>query len=124
MGLREPHEVQQGQVQGPARGGRGSPRHKYRLGGEWLESSSEEKDVGVLVDEKLNMSRQRALAAQRANRVLGCVKSSVASRAREEILPLDSTLVRPHLESCVQLWSPQQEKDTDLLEQGRRRPQR
>jgi len=71
----------------------------------WIKDSPA-KNLEVLEDEKLNMNQHCALATQKANRILGCIKRSVASRLREGILPLCSALLTPHLESCIQLWSP------------------
>ena len=78
--------------------GQGSPRYLYKLGEDLLGSGPTERDLGVLVDEKLDMSQQCVLAAQKANCVLGCIKKGVASREREVIAPLYSSLVRPHVE--------------------------
>ena len=59
--------------------------------------SPAEKNLGVPMDGKLDMNQWCALTAEKANHILVWIKRSVTSRAREEILPLYSALVRPHL---------------------------
>ena len=53
--------------------------YKYRLGDEWPENSSLGRDLGVLVDSRLNMSQQFALAAKTTNCIFGCIKHNIAS---------------------------------------------
>ena len=78
-----------------------------------IERSSVEKDLG---DSRLAMSQKCALVVKKTNGILESTKKSMASRAREVILPLYSALLRPHLEYCGQFWAPQYKKGRQLLE--------
>lgn len=80
----------------------------------------------ILVVEKLDMIQHRAfwqceLTVKKAYCILGCIKRSMASRLRNAIVPLYSTLVRFHHGYCAQLWDSQNQKDMHLLEHVQRR---
>ena len=60
-----------------------NPMHQYRLGADLLESSSVERDLDVLVEDRLTMSQQCALAAKKDNGILGCIRRSVGQQVEE-----------------------------------------
>lgn len=72
------------------------------------------------MDRELNKIQQYALAATKANSMLGSINSSTVSRPREVIIPCYSAHTRLHLEYCVQFWGPQYKKD-DQVEQIQQR---
>lgn len=81
-----------------------------------MENSFAEKDLGVLVDNKVNISQQCAPAAMKVNDILIWIRQNIGSRCKDKILPLYSALVRSHLKCYVQFCAPQNEREVYSLE--------
>ncbi|KAJ7423251.1 hypothetical protein WISP_34567 [Willisornis vidua] len=59
-----------------------NPKDGQRLDNEKIESSPEEKDLGLLANKELSMTQQCVLAAQKVNHTMSCDKSNAISRSR------------------------------------------
>ena len=101
--------------------GKSNQSSKYNLGGKDLITTVEERDLGVIIHSGMNPSRQCTEASKKGNQILGMIKRTIESRDKEIIVKLYKTLVRPHLEYCVQAWNPFLKKDIELLEKVQRR---
>ena len=88
----------------------------YSLLGTEIESSQQEKDLGVIITSDLHPSKQCIEVEKKAQKLIGYIKRQFNTRKKETILTLYNALVRPHLEYAVQFWAPSQRKDIDRLE--------
>ena len=64
---------------------------------------------------------QVACAASKGNQILGMIRRNITYKEKSLIVPLYKAIVRPHLEYCIQAWSPYLRKDIDMLEKIQRR---
>ena len=104
--------------------GRGNECYDYFMGDTLVEATREEKDLGVYINNNLSPSSHVAKVVEKANRVLGMIKRTYVNRSMENILSLYKSLVRPHLEYCVQAWRPFLQQDIDNIERVQRRATR
>ena len=86
-----------------------------------LQQIEEEKDLSVYVTNDLKVAKQCQEAAKKAMNVLRTIKRHFSQINEPTFLILYKSYVRPHLEYCVQAWSPHFKKDIECLEQVQRR---
>ena len=91
------------------------------MNGKQLAKVEQEKDLGVVISSDLKPSKQCSEVVKTANKLIGFIGRSFEFRTEEIILNLYNALVRPHLEYCVQCWSPYYKKDIAKLEGVQRR---
>ena len=101
-----------------------NPQYEYSMNGAVLATTKEEKDLGVIMTDKLSPSVQCAKAAKTANAVLGQISRAFHFRDKQIFTGLYKQYVRPHLEYAVQAWSPWLEKDKEVLEAVQKRAAR
>ena len=66
------------------------------------------------------VSEQCGIAKAKGNQILGLVNRNIVYKEKELIIPLYRTIVRTHLEYCLQAWRPYRKKDIDMLERVQR----
>ena len=101
--------------------GHNNPNHTYVLDGQVLEAITNEKDLGVMVDNKLNFHVHAATATKKANQILGVIKRTYKTRDEHTIGTLYKAMVRCHLEYGNAVWGPCHMGDLKLVEGVQRR---
>ena len=86
--------------------GKNNPINSYYLDGRELPKITSEKDLGVLVSDKWTWQEHIDLIVKKANSCVAWVLRSIVSRSPQVMLKMYKLIIRPHLEYCVQLWSP------------------
>ena len=101
--------------------GHGNMDEEYKMGDAVLVRTTQEKDLGVTFSANMKVSEQCEIAASKGNQILGLIRRTIMYKEKQLIVPLYKAIVRPHLEYCIQAWTPYHKKDIDKLERIQRR---
>ena len=98
-----------------------NPQREYVMNGTKLEVVSEEKDLGIWIQDTLKPSKQCEAAAKAAHGIITQIGRAFHYRKTAYLVPLFKTFIRPKLEYAVAAWSPWLTQDIDVLEDVQRR---
>ena len=101
--------------------GKKNPKNYFVLYDRVLDTVTQEKDLGVIVDDQLKFHEHTAVAAKKANQILGLIKKFYSSRDPYTITTLYKTMVRPHHEYGNAMWGPVYIGDVHKVEKIQRR---
>jgi hypothetical protein len=101
--------------------GHNNAKEKYRINGHILQDVTEERDLGVIIQNDLKCNKQCVKAVKASNKMLGMIKRTFSYLTQPVFIHLYKSMVRPRLEYCVQAWRPHFQKDIDLIENVQRR---
>ena len=91
------------------------------MGDTVLNTTLKEKNLGSTISADMKVSEQCGIAAAKGNQILGLIRRNIVYKEKELIIPLYKTIVRPHLEYCIQAWRPYRKNNIDMLERVQRR---
>ena len=86
-----------------------------------METTKEEKDLGVTFTKDLKFSNHIARAANKGNRVTGAIRRAFRYMDKDMFSQLYKALIRGHLEYTNTVWNPIKKGDADHLEKVQRR---
>ena len=80
-----------------------------------LSRSEGEKDLGVMVDDKINFDKHIQQQVNKVNSIMGLIRRTYTLLDETSFRYLFQALVRPHLEYAEAVWSPFTKKTLTLL---------
>ena len=102
-------------------GKKDKPQFLYTLNGQELKYTSEEKDLGVTIDDKLKFNAHISNKVNTANSIMGLIRRTFTFLDKTIFTRLFKALVRPHLEYANSVWYPSTIKLKNMIENVQRR---
>ena len=81
---------------------------------------TEEQDIGVIVDAKLEFDKHIYTKINKASSIMAVIRRSFTTLNKTNFPPLFKALVRSHLQYASRVWSPYKQKHKEAIEKVQR----